>query len=98
MLADPTDRIVHFAVFVSPQVENIYLCIGLFDRKEDRVDAILHIQVRFSLMAVAKHMEMFGMLRELLIEVEDMPVRIALAENRDEAKNVGLQSEAFAIG
>src|SRR5580692_9993350 len=98
MLADPTNGFVDFAVFVSPQVEDIYLCIGLFDRNKDRIDAILHIQIRFSLVAVAEHVEMFGMLGKLLVKVEDMAVGIAFPENRHEAKNVGLQPKAFAIG
>src|SRR5580704_15541610 len=40
---------------------------------------------------------MFGMFGELLVEIEHMPVRIALSQNRYETKNVALQSETFAV-
>src|SRR5258708_8752777 len=35
---------------------------------------------------------------KLLIEIEYVPVCVAFPKDRDEAKNIGLHSEAFAIG
>src|SRR5258708_9886808 len=38
------------------------------------------------------------MLGKLLIEVEYVSVRVAFPQNRHEAKNIGLHSEAFTVG
>ena len=38
------------------------------------------------------------MIEQLLVEIENVPVRVALAEDRDEAENVALEFETLAIG
>src|ERR1022692_1072319 len=98
MLTNPSDRVVDFAILVGTQIENVYLALRPVEGSKDRVDAILHIQIRFPLMAVAQHMQMFRMLGKLLVEIEHVTVRVTLSQNRDESKNVALYSEAFAIG
>src|ERR1017187_3669649 len=98
MLTNPANRVVDLAVFVSPQIEDVYLTIRLPESGKNGIDAILHVQIRFALMAVAEHMKMFGVGGKLLVKIKHMPVRVALTKNRYESKDVSLHSEAFAIG
>ena len=98
MLTNPGDRIVDLAIFVRPQIEDVHPTIRSVDGSKNSGDAILHIQIRFFLMAVAQHMKMFRMLGKLLVKIEHVPVRVALSQNRYEAKNEALHSEAFAVG
>src|SRR5581483_880349 len=65
--------------------------------EENGVEAILHIKIAFALGAVAQNLQAIRMLQQLPIKIEDMSVSIALAENGDEAKDVALKAEAFAI-
>jgi hypothetical protein len=59
MFTNPSDGIVDLAIFVRAKIENIYFIVRFVDDREDRVDAILHVQIRLFLMAVAQHVEMF---------------------------------------
>src|SRR5271154_5503487 len=98
MFANLADRIVDLAIFIRAEVENIDFTIGAVKGDQNCVDAILHIQIRFSLMAVSQNVQMFGVLAELPPKIEYMPVRVTLTKNRYEAKNVTLHSKAFAVG
>ena len=76
----------------------LILSRDLWRASRSSVDAVLHVEIRLSLCAVAEDFQMIGMFGELLIEIEHVAVRVALAENRDEAEDVALESVAFAVG
>src|SRR3984957_10217033 len=98
MFANPADRVVHFAILVGAEIENVYLVARPIDCGKNGVNAILHVQVRFSLMPVAQYMEMVWGLGKLPVKIEHMSVRIALSQDRYEPEDVALQAEAFAVG
>src|ERR1700733_8934162 len=45
ILTNPADRVVDFAILVCPEIEDVNLALRLVDGCENRVDAILHVQV-----------------------------------------------------
>ena len=90
--------IVHLAIFVGPQVEYVDLFLCAFDHQQHGVETILNVEIGFSLVAVSEHVEPVGIGTELFEEIKDMPVRVALAENRHKAKDVTLESETLAVG
>src|ERR1700689_4095175 len=98
MRTNPTDGIIDLAIFVRSEIEDVHSAGRFVEGGENRVNAILHIQIGFLLMAVAQHVEMFRMLYELVIKIEDVSMGVALAQNRYESKNVALDPEAFRIG
>ena len=66
---------------------------------EESLNAILHVKVALALGAVTEDAEAVGVLDELLVEIEDVAVRVAFAEDRDEAEDVGfVDLAAFRIG
>jgi hypothetical protein len=65
---------------------------------EDRVDAVLHVEVALSLEPVAEDPQGIRVLDQLLVEIEDVAVGVALAEDRDEAEDVALEPESLAVG
>src|SRR4051794_38855945 len=79
--ANPSDGIVHRAVLVGAEVVHDAFFRGRPDDREHGVHAVLHVEVRFSLLAIAEHVEPIGMSPKLSIEIEDVSVRIPLAEN-----------------
>src|SRR5450755_3019312 len=97
MLADPADGVVHFAVLVGPEVEDVDLVGRAVDGDQHRVDAILDVHVRLLLPAVAEDAERCRIAAKTRVEVEHVAVRIALAEDRDEAEDEPLEAEAFAV-
>src|ERR1700733_11517436 len=97
MLTNPADGVVHLAILVGSKIEDVHFGLRALDSGKNRVDAILHVQIRLPLMPIAQHMKMLRVLGKLLVEIEHVPVRVALSQDRYEAKNVALQSEAFAI-
>ena len=68
------------------------------DREQHRIDAVVHIEVGLALLAVAENAQPRRVLAQLLVEVEDVAVGVALAEDRDEAEDIALKPETFAIG
>ena len=70
---------------------------ALRDDVQDRIHAVLHVEIGFALLAVAEHAQVIGVLEKLPVKIEDMPVRVAFAEDRDEAEDVALEPEALAI-
>src|SRR5579863_5810579 len=97
IFTNPANGVVHFAIFVCAQVEDVYFVLGAIQRGENRVNAILYVQIRFPLMTIAQDMEVIRMLRKLLPKIDDVPVRIALSQDRHKPENVALQTESFAI-
>ena len=69
-----------------------------FDDVQHRLEAIADVEIGFPLRAVAEDFQVVGMLAQLLVKIEDVAVRVAFAENRDEPENVALETEAFAVG
>ncbi len=53
--------------------------------RQHRVEAVLHVQVGLLLAAVAQHPQAGGVALQRAVEVEHVPVGVALAEDRDEA-------------
>lgn len=102
MLANVADRIFHLHVFGRAEVEDFDVVFG-FQRQsrvhhmEHRGEAVLHVEIGFPLRAVTEHFEMVGMVEELFVEIKNVPVGVAFAENGDEAKHVALELETFAI-
>src|SRR5271170_178073 len=97
MLANPADGVVDLAILVGSEIEDVDFVFRPIDRGKNGVDAILHVQIRFPLMTVAQHMKMFRMFGKLPVKIKHVPVRVSLAQNRDEAKNVALHSKTFAV-
>ena len=98
IFANPSDRVVYFAVFVGSKIEDVDFAIGTIECGENGVDTILDIQIGLPLMAIAQHVQMVGVLGKLPPKIEHVPVRVTLSKNRYESKNVGLHSETFAVG
>ena len=97
MAGDPADRIIDLTVFVDTQVENVDSGRCMSNSQEDGIDAVLHIQIGFALLTIAQHLQFFRMVAQLFVEVKDMPVRVAFAENRDEPEKITLETEALAV-
>src|SRR5262249_17370968 len=89
--ADPAERVVHRAVLLGAQVEDVHRLPRPVDDAQHGVEAVLHVQVRLALPAVAEHLDLVRVLQELAVEVVDVAVRVALAEDRDEAEDVALE-------
>src|SRR5687767_1358382 len=52
---DPANRLVDVAVLVGAEIVDVDLVAGAFDRHQDRVDAVLNVQIGLALPAVAQH-------------------------------------------
>jgi hypothetical protein len=55
------------------------------DGGKDRAQAVVHIQIGLLLATVAQHPQVAGVALQRAVEVEDVPVRVALSKDRDEA-------------
>src|SRR5204862_2960918 len=84
---DPADGVVDCAVLVGAEVEDRGLGLRALDGHDDRVDAVVHVEVRLALLAVAENVQDLRIGAQPLVEVENVPVRVALAENGDEAED-----------
>src|ERR1035438_5027015 len=98
MPGDPADGVVNLAILIRAQVENVDRVRAALRRQQDGVDAILHVEVRFPLEAVAQPVEAMGMFQQLPVEVEHVPVGVALAQNRYEAEDGPLEPERRRVG
>src|SRR5207253_6192458 len=65
---------------------------------QHRFDAILDVKVRLALRAIAQHFQPVRMFQKLPIKIENVPMSIAFAKNRNETKNVAFESKPLAIG
>src|SRR4029453_9005569 len=102
LVENPPDRIDHPAVVRRAKIVNLRPMLCFAGRAElhhmqNRGEAILHIQVTFTLGSVAENAQPIRMLKELAVEIENVTMRITFAENRDEPKDIPLEAEAFAI-
>src|SRR5207253_664787 len=66
--------------------------------EQDGVDAVLNVEVGLALLAVAEDADAGRVAQQLPIEIDDMAMRVALAEDGDEAEHVSLEAEAGAVG
>src|SRR5262245_39972452 len=81
MRRDPTNRVVDLAVLGSPEVEDVALPVGeLLQHGEDGVYAVVDVEVRLPLVAVAEHAELVRVHSQAFVEVKHMAVRVTLAE------------------
>src|SRR5690242_18807881 len=87
---DPPDRIFHLAILVRSEVENVHLLSGLLHRRQNRGNAVPNVQVRLPLAAIAENIQIIRVSFQLPVKIEDMPVRVALPQNGDEAEDVRL--------
>ena len=56
------DGVLDLDVLVRPEVEDVHLVLGLFDGKQDGVNAVLDVEVGLLLRAVAEHLQLAGLL------------------------------------
>ena len=69
---------------------------SLLRRELHRRDAVPDVEIRLLLPAVAEHAQPRRILAQAPTEVEDVPVRVALAEDRDEAEDRARRSRSRA--
>src|ERR1041385_488522 len=98
ILADPADGLIHLTVLVRAEVEDVDFAFRLRERQQDRVDAVVNVEIGLPLLAVAEDAQMHRVVTQLPEEVEDVPVGVALSEDRHEAEDVPLEPEALTIG
>src|ERR1051325_9002360 len=94
--ADPANRVVDLAILVGTEIEDVDLARRTLRRHENRVDAVLYVEIRLALLAVTEDAQARRVLPQAVVEVEDVAVRVALAENRHESKDPPLHPEALA--
>ena len=56
-------------------------------RQQNRIDTIMDVQIGLALVPIAQHMQTRGVRQQLLIEIENMPVRITLSQDGDKPEN-----------
>src|SRR5215472_3588881 len=97
MRTDPANGIAHLAVFVSPEVEDVYFPASSLDGQKHRVKAVLHIEIRLSLSTVAEHLEVLRVGAQLFVKIDYVSVGVPFTEDRYEAKNKSSHAKAPAI-
>src|SRR5438067_8052967 len=93
----PFDRVIHTACFFGPDIEHIDFVARPVNGKQHCVNAVAHVKIGFALLAIAKDVKPRRITQQSFVKIEDMAVRVALTEDRDEAKNVSLKSKSLAI-
>jgi hypothetical protein len=102
--ADVADALVDLHVFGRAEIVDLRVVLGvaggvLARDVEDGVYAVLDVEVALALGAVAQDAKVARMLEELLVKIENVAVRVALAEDGDEPENVGFVDLAtFSVG
>ena len=81
MCAYPVYRIVNFTVFISTKIENVDFFLRFLNCTEYRIDAVLYIKIRFFLVPVPENIQPVRVVTQLVIEIKDVPVGIALSKN-----------------
>ena len=75
MCTNPTERVIHLAVLVGAQVEDIHrLRSPSSMTRQHRVDAVLNVEIRFALLPLPSTSIWCGIVREFAVEVEHMAV------------------------
>jgi hypothetical protein len=86
----PVNRVNNSAVLGRAEVVNVALAftphVGSHCM-QDRLDAILHVEVALALVPITQHFEAVGMIQQLPAKIENVSMRVAFAQNRDEAKD-----------
>src|SRR2546423_3264431 len=70
---------------------------GLNGPKNSR-NTIVHVKIALPLGPIAQDAQMIRMFAQLAIEIENVSMGVALAQNRDKAKDVTFETESFTIG
>ena len=65
LLANPANGVVDVAILVGPEIEDVHLAIRPIEGGKDCADAILHVQIRLPLVAVAQYVEPLRVPRKL---------------------------------
>ena len=60
-------------------------------------DAVLNIEIAFALQAVAEDFQAVWMFAHLLVEIKDVAMGVAFAEDRDEAEDVAFKLVALTV-
>ena len=94
---NPSDRVVDVSRLLGAQIQQIDPIFGTPSGQQHRIDAVLHIEIGLSLLAVAEHVQACGIGPEFPAKIEDVAVRVTLSQDRHEAKDVSLESEALAV-
>src|ERR1700689_2557966 len=100
MLGDDAHGVVHDDRLLRAEVVDVSprLLAMALRRAEDRRDAVSDIQVGLLLAPIPEHSQPRGIALQSAVEVEHVPMRIALAEDRDEAADHAGEAIATGIG
>src|SRR5205085_10538810 len=86
------------AIIVDAEVEAIHRAGRALHCQQNGVDTVVDVEIGFALMAVSKNTKLRRIVAQLSIEVHNVAVGVALAENRHEPEDPSLDAEAFRIG
>src|SRR5208282_4049095 len=78
---NPTGGILHLAIFVRAEIEDVDLGVGALDRRQHGLNAIGNVKIGFTLQPVAEDVQGGRILREFLHKIEYVTVGVALSEN-----------------
>jgi hypothetical protein len=95
---NPADTVEYLAYFVGAKVKYLNALVGRCTAEQYTVDAVLDVQIGFALLAVAQNVQPSRILCKLTHEIENMPVAVALAEDRYKAKNARFHAVPFGVG
>ena len=96
---DRRNRVVDDDGLVRPEVvdeEGSRFDVLIHDKRY-RGDAVADVEVRLLLPTVAEHAQMLGILAKTPTEIEDVTMRIALAEDRNETKDEPNEAVAMCV-
>ena len=102
IFANPSDRIGHLAVIRCAKIVNLRSVLRFASRIEvhhmqDRGDAILNIKIALSLAPIAENAKAIGVLHQLTIEIERVPVGVAFTQNGNEPEDITFEAESLTI-
>ena len=78
-----------------PRLKTLTLIGGAVQRDEDRVDAILYVEIGLALACRCRARVTGTGRAQASVEIEHMAVRVALAEDRDEPEDPRLESRTL---
>src|SRR5262249_51012277 len=96
-VANPAKRLIDGAVLIGSEVEDVDRIVRAVDRHPHRVDAIVHVEIRFALRPVTQHVDLVRVGQQFPVEIEDAAVGVATAKNRHEPEDVALKAEACSV-
>src|SRR5439155_22399992 len=100
LATDPANRVQDSTVLGCAKVVNldsaVIASIGLQSHyMQHRLNTVTYIQIALALVSVTKYFETLRMIQQLPIEIEDVSVRVAFAQNRDETENQPSKTVTF---